>query len=272
MAVTPNRIALPIAVVTLWTATALSQTRHAPEADQREAARLFEAATTHADRGETAEALDLFRRSLELYPTAATAFNLALTLHDTGRVVEAIELIEALTEGRYGDLPPDRLEQAAAQRRAYGAEVATLRIRVTGATSADVRVDGSRSGEATEERPLDVRVDPGPHVVTAQAGSVTRETRVDVRRGERKPVALAFRIPAPAADEVGLDREPALSQMEDLEDESAPTVFEEPWFWVIAGLVAVGAGVGAAFALQGGGDESQEPIFGSHEVLRVAAP
>ena len=229
-----------------------------------EAARLFETATEHADRGETAEALEFFQRSLEIFPTTATAFNLALTLHDTGRVVEAIELIEQLMEGEYGELPPDRLTEARQQRRLYQREVAALEIHVSGATTAEIRVDGTRAGAAQADAPLRIQVDPGIRVITAQSGAATSETEVDVSRGERKEITLVF----DEADEALFSPLPSSTSNQ---EDSESSVFEEPWFWIVTGLVVAGATVGTVVALQGDDGATPEPIplFGRHEVLRA---
>ena len=148
---------------------------------------LFDEAVEQLDAGRGAVGRDLLRRSLALYPTVATRYNLGVALRQTGETSEAIATFEGLLEA--GGLNEVLAEKTQQQLKAARAELATLRIAVTGTARAEIEVDGRSMGEATPASPLVVQVDAGERAVVGRADGVSRQ-RVQVARGETKDVTL----------------------------------------------------------------------------------
>jgi len=173
----------------------------ADEPNPERARALFGRATQALQAGRFAEARDLLRQSLALFPMAATAFNLAVALRGTGETLEATALFERLLGGEHGALTADRRAEIAELLRATRSEIATLRVEVEGARRVDVRVDGELVGTIDDGGRLRRRVDAGRHVVLASAeGMVTIEERVSVERGRVARVALRMQ---PRPDAIG---------------------------------------------------------------------
>lgn len=154
------------------------------QADVDEAKAQFDRGRTALSTGRFAEARDRFRESLELAPRAPTAFNLAIALRGTGEPVEAVSVFEALLAGRYGDLSKNQRTELAQLLEATRQEVAVLELRISGAPSAELRLDGRQIGTLDEGASLRRDVDPGAHVVIATAPRrELAERRIDIPRG-----------------------------------------------------------------------------------------
>jgi hypothetical protein len=233
-------------------ATATSPVR----ADDSERARaLFDQADAALDEGRFAEARDLLRQSLDAHPHPAAAFNLAIALRGTGELLAAIETFERLLAGRFGALPDDRRAEVAEPLAELRAAIATIRVRACGAERITIRLDGEETDalETTQGcASTELRVDPGLHVVTAdapRAESVQR--RVEAERGGTARVALTV---APAPVPTAPDDE--------------PSVLSSPWLWLAAGvLVAAGVGLTLFFA-SGPDDHVTDDVFGETITLR----
>ncbi len=170
--------------------TLLTTQAPALRGDGPDARALFDQGRTALTTGRFAEARDLFRRSLERVPKPGSAFNLAVALRGTGEATAAVATLDQLLSGAYGPLDKSQRSEAEALRTQARADVATLRIRITSAAPATVRVDGRAT-----ELPADgaLSVDAGTHVVEASApGHRTAEARVDVVRGATAELRLAL--------------------------------------------------------------------------------
>ncbi len=167
--------------------TSVAQSR----ADSRRARALFEEADAALTAGRFAEARDLLRRSLGLYPHVASGFNLAVAYRGTGEIRAAIRTLDELLDGTYGALDGAQRAQARALRGEVEAELGTLRIALAGPARAEIRVDGTRVGDLEDGGALEWRVDPGPRLVTASAERHrTVEERVEVARGQTHTITL----------------------------------------------------------------------------------
>ncbi|AKF10313.1 hypothetical protein [Sandaracinus amylolyticus] len=168
-----------------------------------------------------AEALEHFVRAQQLDPHDAVRFNVAICLQRLGRWSDAWREYRSLTTS-------DALDDA---QRAYAAalladlEARLAVVRVTTSEPAELRIDGDPVGPA----PLEVRLAPGPHVLTARAADRESIRRITVERGEQLDVALS--LPAPVAITPPPPRETRL-------------VLRDPgWLtYVGASIAAIGAG------------------------------
>jgi hypothetical protein len=164
---------------------ASAQPREAPSAAST-ARTLFQEALGELRAGHFPEARDRLLRARELAPNAAIAFNLAVAYRGTGELLRA--------EGVLTELLADGTRLAAAQRAEASTfldevrrEIGSIRVEVTGAMDAELRLDGERieTGE--------LRVDPGDHLVLAMATDrVTVERRVHVAAGEHLEVSMTL--------------------------------------------------------------------------------
>lgn len=165
----------------------------AARASQDDARADFERATEALRTGDFPEARDLLRRVLEREPSTAAAFNLAVALRGTGQSVEAVEVLDALLDGRYGTLEANRRRSARSLRHQIEEDVARIRVRVRGAPEVDVRVDGERGATMNDGGTFERRVNAGNHVITAHArGYATVERQVEVPQGGEAELELTM--------------------------------------------------------------------------------
>lgn len=123
-----------------------------------------------------AEALEHFQRAQQIDPHDVVRFNLAVCLQRLGRWSEAWAEYRALAAS----------EELGESGRAYAAELladlesrlATLRVETS--EDAEVLVDGAPIGSS----PIELRLEPGPHVIAARAGTREVSDRVTVERGD----------------------------------------------------------------------------------------
>ena len=177
---------------------------------------------------QSARAERLLRRALSLRPDhGPTVYLLILTLRDTGHAVEALELIEAILAGRYGDVPEQFHAEAEQHRDELARTVAHLRLTLEGAQRATVRLDGSRRASLALGEALKLRIDPGIHVLEVSAEGYARvERSVRAQPGEaiRMPIVLR-----PVAAETLV------------RDEPRPFIRRPAFWWVVAAVLVAGA-------------------------------
>ncbi|MBI2896972.1 MAG: hypothetical protein HYY06_25670 [Deltaproteobacteria bacterium] len=227
-------------------------------ADSREveARRLFETATLALQTGRVAEARDLLRRSLALYPNAPTAFNLAVALRGTGETLESIELFDAILSGRHGPLGAEQAAEAARLRAETAREVAHVDVHASGAERIAIRVDGRPAASLPDGGRADIPVDAGAHELRASApGRVPARHHVRIDRGARAAWNLNLALAAPDAAGAAL--------------QARNGGRSSPWLWVGLGGLLAGAVLAAAFVLASGGEAEpvRDPIFGVVEAL-----
>jgi len=191
-------LALAVALAaTLLAPVALGET----SGDREAARRAFERGNALVEQEQWEEALAAFDESLRLYPTQTALFNKAICLGLLGRPVEAVQALEE-HQRTYGSQVDDE------RRAAVEAELARLRprvgaldVRVEGAVSAEVTVDGTAAGTAPFARPL--TVDPGSHQVTVSAPGLSPVARtVTVNAGGVATVVIAIAEGRSAEDSV----------------------------------------------------------------------
>ncbi|MEM9195520.1 MAG: hypothetical protein AAGF12_40495, partial [Myxococcota bacterium] len=160
----------------------------AAQDDESQARQLFAEGENAVAEGRLAEAKSRFEASLRAFPTAAAAYNLALTTSHMGELLEARRVIDELLDGHYGPLPADRRTEVEALRRDIAERLARIRVQVGSEGSSEVFVDGRRVGTGPQ---VEVEVDPGgDYVVRVQSGD--RTTTEDVRVSAGEIVELEF--------------------------------------------------------------------------------
>ena len=163
------------------------------DALRAEARELFESAVPLLEERRFDEAVDPLRRSLELFPNLPTAFNLGVALAHVGETQAAIELFESILGGAHGELSDTQRADTAAMLRQARTELATLRIRASGAPAIRIDIDGQHVGDVVGGAELAWRLDAGEHTVAASAdGFVPIEETVTLRRGQRRRVTLTL--------------------------------------------------------------------------------
>jgi hypothetical protein len=217
-------IRLPLQVVfALVPAVAAAQVDDA----EARARTLFGEGEAAVERGDIARARALFDESLRVYPTTAAAFNSALTAGESGDPLAALGTVAAIEDGEFGPVPPDRRGELEALRASLEAQVGVIAIAVEGAPDATRTIDGRSVTEA------ETRVMPGEHVVRVVGRGRRPQARsVVVEAGRRSEVAFRFE-PLAAIGEADPATEPP--------DEEGG-VLESPWFWIVAGVIAVAGG------------------------------
>lgn len=197
----------------------------APAAAQDEEARaraLFDEARVAFDAGRFPEARAQLEASLALLPRAPTALNLARVQQSMGDVLDAEAMLNRLLDGELGALEPERRAQVEQLLGEVREDAVTLRVSVD--RESRVTLDGADRAEARPDNPLELRADPGEHVVAARAedGASARES-IELRPGASQEVALNLTG--------GYQRE--------------DDVAESPWLWLGVGLLVAGGVVAA---------------------------
>jgi hypothetical protein len=230
----------------------------AQDVDREERARrLFAEANGLMDEGRFPDACDRLEQALELAPLPAVANNLAIARRATGDAVGAQAVLSELLAGSYGVLSDERRREVAALRREVAAEIATLRIRVTGAEQATVRFDGVEVGIVRRDVVRRVPANGGAHVVTATAEDGRRqERRLEVEPGETAEVALHF------SSRHFSRRDGPSDLFAPAPEDSEGSGSALPWVLGVAGgLVAIGVAVVIVIVVAGGGSEHIDSPF-----------
>ena len=230
---------------------ALAQSVSPGDASQETARAHFEAASAEAERGNYDVAAGLFRRSLDAFPQAVTAYNLSLVLESAQRPLQALELVEAILGGDYGPISGEGREDVHALRERAAAAVSTLRLSVAGVGAAQIQVDGSEF-TLRRDQTIGRRMNPGQYEVVAVHAPRRIVESVALDPGEIAELTLRFPAepssPAPAPES------------------------GSPWPWILglAGAVLVGAGVLVAVLLATSGTNETGPDVYSDPVTGIA--
>ncbi|MDQ3037753.1 MAG: tetratricopeptide repeat protein [Myxococcota bacterium] len=221
---------LIVLVLALAAALPASLSRAQDASGSAEAQALFRRGVELGEQDRWAEALEDFRRSRALAERPNTVFNIGFALYRLGRYSQAIDVFEeylALTEGETSE----RRDEVVRLRGEAIASLAEIELEVV-PPDARVLVDGEPAVVASGS-PRTLRLDPGRHVLRGTApGYEEGVLSTSVLAGEHGGRTLAL-TPRGAIPPGGEGRPPA-----------GGSVLEEPLFWVIAGVLVVGAGVG----------------------------
>lgn len=214
-----------------------TEARAQPSEDEivQRARTFFQEGLDFADHGDWERAVHRFRRALELRESDPIRFNLARSLSEMGRSVEALgELERLLDEER---VSPEVRDAAARLQARIRRRLGRLVVQVEGqAEGAHVTVDGLPL--PPERLGAPILIDPGVRVARLLRGTEQLDVEeVEVPRGGHARVVLA--VPA-----LALDAGPSPANGDG-----------EVWAWVLgtAGvLVAIGVGTAIGVAVTGG--------------------
>jgi hypothetical protein len=234
--------------------------------DKEEAKRLFEAGLNLMKMEDFPAATANFERSVSLFPTQNSLFNLANCYRATRRYGEALDTLARLQHDFGKALKPEIQAAASRQESEIRGLVVRLIVRVTPA-EALVSVDGKDVGAGAERGPL--VLSPGQHVVeatlsgyrpvqrTLQLVSGKEEVETIVLESVASPLPMAGLVPTPSSVTAtsGTERSDLVASPASSDDAAAPPVYKRWWFWTAAAAVAVGAGIGI-FAATAGGEAS----------------
>ncbi len=208
---------------------------------------LFQEGVQCADGQDWACAVERFGRAHALRASPVIASNYGIALTHLGRAVEASEAFRAVL----------RDATASEALRAHAAQsideleqvIGRLTLHASGPTEGlVVLVDGA---DHTSLLGIAAPCDPGHHAIEARRdGEIVASAAVDVEPAGRVEVDLAIpERPAPAPEEPALEPSvapelAATSAFDDVPPAEHDEVYEQWWFWVIVGGVALaGAGV-----------------------------
>lgn len=233
-------VALALGVMLAWPMGSRAQ----PSEEGRTAAAraLFTEGMRAVDEADFETASDRLRRSLELRESAVVRTNLALALIELGRLVEATEHLRRVQ--RDSEEGSD-VHQVAVERLAFlEPQLGRLRIVLHGARD-DVELH--LDGEPVLGALIGVTqpVDPGDHHLTLVRRGVPIVTR-SVTTPSGRGVTVELEVPAAEPDVAAEAFESAMSADGSPRETEAGGIETEWWFWALAGLVVVGAGIGIA--------------------------
>jgi hypothetical protein len=245
---------IALALLLLAPATVAAQSA----SEQSLAREQFRAGVAAARGQEWDAAVDAFQRSYELSPRPMTMMNLAGALAQSGRLVEASEAYrQFLAEAQTGTAARVR-DEAQEQLRALEARIPRVRLRVLNRRAGDVvTLDEYQISEAAIDQPLPV--DPGEHSVTiSREGLESRTVPFTSEEGVLAEVVLEA-WPDLGATDPAVVVAPEGDPLAPPPPVTGRSVFEEPAFWIIVGVVVaggVGVGVGVGVATQ-----SPPPVY-----------
>ena len=253
------------------------------ERDSATARSLFEQGVEAAEQADWTAAADRFARSNELRRSPVVAYNLASAWVELGKLVEASELLRQI-EKDPGAKPKLKKDSRALLER-LEPRIGTLVVTMeSGKKSDEVRLNDRTLPPAALGVPTPV--DPGSVEISVIGGGELLWTkRVEVLPGGMQRVTIELPVqapPPPIEPEVAPSpRETAAAAPPDSStpprapaprDDDSGTVFEEPLFWVGAGLVVVAGVVVAIVLASGGGESTEKPIEGTLEPGRIKVP
>lgn len=171
----------------------LGASARADEAGELEGRALFTAGNQHLADGDYVGALDLFRAAHKRFPSVKILLNIGTTLRALGRYAEAADAYEAYLRDPAAD--PAKKGEIQKLLAELDAKVGKLNVTVEGG-AAMVRVDGRVVGKPGE--PVTLRVDPGPHVISADREG-TPPVSQNVTSAAGKLSSITLRFPPPSA-------------------------------------------------------------------------
>lgn len=178
------------------------------DADKAASDKMFQAGLADMLAGKFADGCPKLQESLRLYPRAGTLFTLAECEAQWGHPAAAIrryeEYLVMFSKMERAEQDAQRAKgrekKATEQRVALAAQVGRLTVSLP--PNAPDGVVVKRDGAVVEPQELGVAVvlDPGEHVVTAQApGRPEVEQKISLARGEEKQILLDLKLPDPSA-------------------------------------------------------------------------
>ncbi|WP_394821691.1 hypothetical protein [Pendulispora albinea] len=197
----------PVLGLTIGVAIVLvsSAARAEPSSTDKETARtLMDQGIDRREHGDLEGALKSFRTADALMGVPTTGFEVAKTEALLGRLVTAHEIALKIVRSPANRDEPRPFIEARERARLLGGElearIPTIVIRLEDlpAQGTKVTLDGAAIPSASLGTPH--RVNPGHHIVIAEAGAVSHRAEIDVREREPKPFVVKL---GPAAGGAG---------------------------------------------------------------------
>jgi hypothetical protein len=218
---------------------------------------LFEEGVALADRGDYVRAADRFGRAHTLKPTSGIAFNWASVLLESGKIIQAQDLLLGVVRDPAADAQLKR--EAEQMLRSLAPRVSRLRVRVSGPVDDQTRVqvDGNDWPRAAWD--IESPIDPGVHQLRLLHGDRELAQRQQaLAEGESRDALLEVPQPAEALPPVAL--EPSVPE----HVAPPPRPLYKHWaVWTAVGVVVAG-GVVAGIVLATRKDPKDEaPVSGN---------
>ncbi len=205
---------------------------------------VFQEGLELADHGDWATAATRFATALEAHDAPPLRFNLARCFDRLGRLVEALEQLDALESG--GHATPAVRSSAQRLRDEIAPRIGRLVVQLRrGDPTMRVEIDNHPLDAAELDQP--VLADPGTrHIALWRGDRELDAIDVVVAEGGVSHVVLTAPDggPAPSVDPA-LAADPA-PPLEVAPPERSSDLAAQWWLWTIVGVVVVGAGVGIA--------------------------
>jgi tetratricopeptide (TPR) repeat protein len=258
---------LLILAVCVGAGSLTAQVAQAQSAQERAMARaLFEEGVKFADQARWDEAVDRFRRAQSIKPSPGITFNLAWALAQTGKLIEASDMLEALA--RDPQTPPELKHESEAKLAEITPKRAFLTLQVHNApAAAHVQLDGQEWPRAVWG--VASPIDPGDHVALGTEGSAElARANVQLAAGEHRELSLDFPQAAPL-----VAASPPPQTVAPRDDEGARHSERKPLYknwilWASVGAVVAGGVIAAAVVTHDGGTKTQSPVSGNAGVIR----
>jgi hypothetical protein len=225
---------------------------------------LFDQGVGLAEQGDWAAAEDRYRRALALRSSPVITYNLASSLSEQGKLIEASEMLRRVLAD---DKTEPALRQAAVQLQAtLGPRIGRIQIELQGDEHEDgVILDGRVLHPA--QLNVEIPLDPGSHQLRLErAGKTIDLQEFTLEPGARQEITLA--APALAATPLAIDTDlpesarPRAQTDKPAPRASRPSLLTRWWFWT--GIVAVvGVGTLVGVAASGGGGQAESAYQGS---------
>jgi tetratricopeptide (TPR) repeat protein len=258
----------------LFSRSALAQaTDAASDANRDASARvLFQEGVGLAEKGEWPAAEDRFRRALTLRASPVIAYNLASTLVERGKLIEASELLRKVEQDDKTDATMQRSVQSL--QADLGKRIGRIRVGVLGKQPNDrVTLDGNALVDAQLD--VDIPIDPGPHRLNFTRGIQQLDVRdLKIAPGASEQFTLQAQL-APTARQVAAASQTArplaappmaaVPVNQNPNADSATASDGQPissrwWFWTGIGAVGVAAVV-VAVVVAGSSKATPEPAY-----------
>lgn len=214
--------------------------------DARDEAReAFQRGSEAAQEERWADSEREFRHAYDLSHSTSALFNRAVALRALGRHVEARDAFDTLLSDE-GALDPAVREQVTHLRGESAARVARIVLDGLDAPGGRQRIllDGEGAADAGP-RPLELEVNEGHHtILVEQSGFDSFRWSGDLSAGGRVTVQVSLLAHAAPTNSVVV-----VERVREPEVPAGPSVLEEPWFWILVGLVVLGAAAGTITGL-----------------------
>lgn len=214
---------------------------------------LFQEGVALGDRGDWVGAADRFERAYSLRPTSGLAFNWASALLETGKLLQARELLIQVERDTSAD--PQLRSESETKLRAVEARIAHLRVLTEDDPEPDVTI--AVDGESWPRAAWGIAspINPGLHtIVRSEDGVELMHAEVALGDGESRDVELS------PAREAASDSNQAAAHS----DSSAKKPLRKSWvLWTSVGAVVLGGVIAGVLIAKSGGSEEAAPVPGN---------